>query len=96
MADYFVLMFPVKVQKYLDVVARILSLVFLGICTWITPHLMEITKNSISATVGIPLSWVYAGMLVGFFLTFVVEAIDSYQVYFGKSRKGGEGSEKSC
>jgi len=95
-ADFFVVMFPKKMQAYLDVVARILSLVFLGVCVWITPNLMKITQNSISATVGIPLSYVYAGMLVGFFLTLLVEIIDFHRVYFAKPRQGSHGSEKSC
>jgi TRAP-type transport system small permease protein len=95
-ADFFVAMLPKFIQRYLDIVARVLSLTFLGLGTWYTPYLMEITKKSISSTVGIPLSWVYAGMLVGFFLTFVVEAVDLVKVCLVRARQDTREGEKTC
>jgi TRAP-type C4-dicarboxylate transport system permease small subunit len=95
-ADFFVNLFPARARVVLDVAARLLSLSFLALCVWLTPGLMKITQNSISSTVGIPLSWVYAGILVGFFLTLLVEAIDFYNVYFCRCQPTPKGGDEPC
>jgi len=84
-ADFLISMFHGKSKKIALIFGQVVSLIFLGICIWITPELMSIAHDTISSTVGIPLSYVYAGMFVGFILTFIFEFMNLIELFTNKS-----------
>lgn len=71
--DFALVLLPPAFRRGFLILAQMISIVFLAMCLWYIPKVMVIAHTSISSTVGIPLSWVYAGMLVGFFLAFLAE-----------------------
>lgn len=58
-ADFFVMLFPAKVQKFFSIIVSLIIAVFLIIIIYICPNIIQLTFMQTSATLSIPLGFVY-------------------------------------
>ncbi|HZK70676.1 MAG TPA: TRAP transporter small permease subunit, partial [Clostridia bacterium] len=84
--DFFNNLYPKKFRRFIEEFGKFISLFFLAVCIWITPKLIEVTKDSIAPTLNVPVSIVFVGMLIGFIFTFIFELFNLLEL-LGKTDK---------